>query len=127
MRSWSLLYETAFVLLSFFFSFQFLCLSFLNFCVFFYLPDLPVGIVCTAVVADNVLSVGRTTGGTGKGLTVDVVVKSQHSLSGNSLQRTNCKAPNIMANHRLRQQEERIFKFFILKRVMLMTIKLPLL
>uniref|UniRef100_A0A1A9ZWQ9 Uncharacterized protein n=1 Tax=Glossina pallidipes TaxID=7398 RepID=A0A1A9ZWQ9_GLOPL len=80
------------------------------------LPDLPTDIVCTAVVGDSVLSVGRAAGGTGNGLTVDVVVKSQHSRSGNSLQRTSCKAPKI-ANHMLRQQE-RIFKFFILNRVM---------
>uniref|UniRef100_A0A1B0C396 Uncharacterized protein n=1 Tax=Glossina palpalis gambiensis TaxID=67801 RepID=A0A1B0C396_9MUSC len=81
-----------------------------------FLPDLPTDIVCTAVVGDSVLSVGRAAGGTGNGLTVDVVVKSQHSRSGNSLQRTSCKAPKI-ANHMLRQQE-RIFKFFILNRVM---------
>lgn len=94
--------------------------------IFCHLPDLPVGIVCTAVVADNVLSVGRATGGTGRGLTVEVVVKSQHSLSGNSLQRTNCKAPN-MANHRVRQHEDedKIFKFFILKRVMMLMMPPP--
>lgn len=44
--------------------------------------------VSTAVVADDSdLSVGRAGGGKGSGPTVEVVVKSQHSRSGNSLQR----------------------------------------
>lgn len=44
--------------------------------------------VSKAVVADDSdLSVGRAGGGNGNGPTVDVVVKSQHSRSGNSLQR----------------------------------------
>lgn len=44
--------------------------------------------VSRAVVADDSdLSVGRAGGGSGNGPTVEVVVKSQHSRSGNSLQR----------------------------------------
>lgn len=56
-----------------------------------YLPDRPMvrfRSVSKAVVADDSdLSVGRAGGGNGNGPTVEVVVKSQHSRSGNSLQR----------------------------------------
>lgn len=81
-----------------------------------YLPDRPTDIVCTATVADSDLSVGRAAGGTGSGPTVEVVVRSQHSRSGNSLQRTKCSTPKS-ATQVLRQQQVSIFKFFILKRV----------
>lgn len=86
--------------------------------VLIYLPDRPTDIVCTAVVADSDLSVGNAAGGTGSGPTVDVVVRSQHSRSGNSLQRTKCSTPN-RATQVLRQQQVSILRFFILKRVIL--------
>lgn len=85
-------------------------------CVTTYLPDRPTDIVCTATVADSDLSVGTAAGGTGSGPTVEVVVRSQHSRSGNSLQRTKCNTPK-RATQVLRQQQVSIFRFFILKRV----------
>jgi len=86
-----------------------------------YLPDRPIvrfRSVSKAVVADdNDLSVGRAGGGRGKGPTVEVVVKSQHSRSGNSLHRAKCRAQPKSVTQTLRQQD-RIFKFLIRKRVM---------
>jgi len=85
-----------------------------------HLPDRPMArSVSKAVVAEESdLSVGSAAGGMGSGPTVEVVVRSQHSRSGNSLPCARCRAPPKRTTHRLRQQE-RIFRFFMRKRVML--------